>query len=59
MSKPISYAQWKNMEISDDEDETHPNIHKPSLDKWRHEARLQRREKRLEKQHEHEKQRQE
>lgn len=28
--------------MSDDEDETHPNIDTPSLFKWRHEARLER-----------------
>ena len=31
-------------QISDDEDDTHPNIDTPSLFKWRHEARLQRME---------------
>ena len=25
-------------EISDDEDDTHPNIHTPSLFKWRHDV---------------------
>ena len=29
-------------QVSDDEDETHPNIDTPSLFKWRHEARLER-----------------
>lgn len=28
--------------VSDDEDETHPNIDTRSLFKWRHEARVQR-----------------
>ena len=28
--------------MSDDEDDTHPNIDTPSLFKWRHEARVQR-----------------
>ena len=32
------------LQISDDEDDTHPNIDTPSLFKWRHEARLQRME---------------
>lgn len=31
-------------QISDDEDETHPNIDTRSLFKWRHEARVQRME---------------
>jgi hypothetical protein len=30
--------------VSDDEDDTHPNVDTPSLFKWRHEARLQREE---------------
>jgi len=30
--------------VSDDEDDTHPNIDTPSLFKWRHEARVQREE---------------
>lgn len=39
---PIDYSKWKNIEISDDEEDTHPNIDTPSLFKWRHEARVQR-----------------
>lgn len=30
--------------MSDDEDDTHPNIDTPSLFRWRHEARVQRME---------------
>ena len=44
MARPIDYSKWKDIEISDDEDDTHPNIDTPSLFKWRHEARLQRME---------------
>ena len=33
------------LQISDDEDDTHPNIHTPSLFKWKHEARVERMEK--------------
>ncbi|CAL8085771.1 unnamed protein product [Orchesella dallaii] len=40
----VDYSRWKNIEVSDDEDETHPNIDTPSLFRWRHEARLQRME---------------
>lgn len=29
-------------QISDDEDETHPNIDTPSLFRWRHQARVER-----------------
>jgi len=39
---PIDYSKWKDIEISDDEEDTHPNIDTPSLFKWRHEARVQR-----------------
>lgn len=38
----MDYSKWNNIEISDDEDDTHPNIDKHSLFKWRHEARVQR-----------------
>mgnify|MGYP000362819129 CR=1 FL=1 len=38
----VDYSKWKDIEISDDEDDTHPNIDKHSLFKWRHEARLNR-----------------
>lgn len=31
--------------ISDDEDDTHPNIDTPSLFRWRHQARVERMEK--------------
>ena len=30
------------LQISDDEDDQHPNIDTASLNKWRHEARVQR-----------------
>ncbi|XP_067950733.1 hsp90 co-chaperone Cdc37-like [Watersipora subatra] len=39
---PIDYSKWNHIEISDDEDDQHPNIDTASLNKWRHEARLQR-----------------
>ncbi|XP_040571837.1 hsp90 co-chaperone Cdc37 [Lepeophtheirus salmonis] len=42
MSNPINYSKWNNIEVSDDEDDTHPNIDTPSLFKWRHEARVER-----------------
>ncbi len=28
MSKPFDYSKWDNIEISDDEDDCHPNIEK-------------------------------
>jgi len=40
----LNYSKWDNIEVSDDEDDTHPNIDTPSLFKWRHEARVQRME---------------
>ncbi|KAI6227872.1 Hsp90 chaperone protein kinase-targeting subunit [Aphelenchoides besseyi] len=39
---PIDYSKWKTIEVSDDEDDTHPNIDTPSLYRWRHQARLER-----------------
>lgn len=38
----FSYKKWDHIEVSDDEDDTHPNIDTPSLFKWRHEARVDR-----------------
>lgn len=32
------------LQVSDDEDETHPNIDTPSLFRWRHQARIERME---------------
>lgn len=40
----VDYSKWGNIEISDDEDETHPNIDTPSLFRWRHQARVERME---------------
>ena len=41
---PIDYRKWKTIEVSDDEDDTHPNIDTPSLFRWRHQARMERME---------------
>ncbi|CAG0922784.1 unnamed protein product [Notodromas monacha] len=38
----VDYSKWKDIEISDDEDDTHPNIDTPSLFRWRHQARMER-----------------
>lgn len=35
---------WDHIEVSDDEDETHPNIDTASLFRWRHQARVERME---------------
>lgn len=39
---PIDYSKWKDIEVSDDEDDTHPNVDTPSLFRWRHQARVER-----------------
>lgn len=38
----VDYSKWKTIEVSDDEDDTHPNIDTPSLFRWRHQARVER-----------------
>ncbi|CAG7731425.1 unnamed protein product [Allacma fusca] len=38
----VDYSKWKNIEVSDDEDDTHPNIDTASLFRWRHQARVER-----------------
>ncbi|XP_020299889.1 hsp90 co-chaperone Cdc37 [Pseudomyrmex gracilis] len=50
----VDYSKWKSIEISDDEDDTHPNIDTPSLFRWRHQARLERMEERKREHEEHE-----
>lgn len=45
-------------QISDDEDETHPNIDTPSLFRWRHQARVERMEQFEKERQEFEKQKQ-
>ena len=45
MSRGLNYAKWDHIEVSDDEDDTHPNIDTPSLFRWRHQARVERMEK--------------
>ena len=55
MSKTTNYDKWNKIEVSDDEDEVHPNIDTPSLFRWRHQARIERRQQRLEEEEEHQK----
>ncbi|CAL4061341.1 unnamed protein product [Meganyctiphanes norvegica] len=38
----VDYSKWKDIEVSDDEDDIHPNIDTPSLFRWRHQARVER-----------------
>jgi len=45
----INYSKWDSIEISDDEDDTHPNVDTPSLFKWRHESRIMRKEEEAQK----------
>ena len=33
---------YNELQISDDEDDTHPNVDTPSLFRWRHDARVER-----------------
>ncbi|XP_064603305.1 hsp90 co-chaperone Cdc37-like [Liolophura sinensis] len=40
----LDYSKWDHIEISDDEDDTHPNIDTASLFRWRHNARVERME---------------
>ncbi len=37
----VDYSKWKDIDVSDDEDDTHPNIDTPSLFRWRHQARVE------------------
>ncbi|TRZ06374.1 hypothetical protein HGM15179_020733, partial [Zosterops borbonicus] len=34
----VDYSVWDHIEVSDDEDETHPNIDTASLFRWRHQS---------------------
>jgi len=42
MARPVDYSRWNHIEVSDDEDDTHPNIDKESLWRWKKQARLER-----------------
>ncbi|XP_015511067.2 hsp90 co-chaperone Cdc37 [Neodiprion pinetum] len=55
----VDYSKWKNIEISDDEDDTHPNIDTPSLFRWRHQARLERMQEQRAEQEKHEREKEE
>ena len=45
MSKPFDYSKWDNIELSDDEDDVHPNIDKESWFRLKHRSRVEREEK--------------
>ncbi|XP_041352015.1 hsp90 co-chaperone Cdc37-like [Gigantopelta aegis] len=48
----INYSKWDHIEVSDDEDDTHPNIDTGSLFRWRHQARVERMEQQKKKKEE-------
>lgn len=45
MSKGFDYSKWDKIDLSDDEDDVHPNIDKASWFRWKHSARVDREEK--------------
>ena len=40
----LDYSVWDHIELSDDEDDTCPNIDTANLFQWRHQARVERME---------------
>lgn len=44
MSKPFDYSKWDNIELSDDEDDVHPNIDRESWFRMKHRSRVEREE---------------
>ncbi len=45
MSKPFDYSKWDNIELSDDEDDVHPNIDRESWFRMKHRSRVEREER--------------
>lgn len=45
MSKGFNYSKWDNIELSDDEDDVHPNIERESWFRMKHRSRIEREEK--------------
>lgn len=45
MSKPFDYSKWDNIELSDDEDDVHPNIERESWFRMKHRSRVEREER--------------
>jgi len=43
--KPFDYSKWDNIEISDDEEDCHPNIDKASWFRMKHRSRVEREDK--------------
>lgn len=44
MSKGFNYSKWDNIELSDDEEDTHPNIDRESWFRMKHRSRVEREE---------------
>jgi hypothetical protein len=42
MSKPVDYSKWDKIELSDDEEDVHPNIDKDSWFRMKHRSRVER-----------------
>jgi len=42
MSKPFDYSKWDNIELSDDEEDVHPNIDRESWFRMKHRSRVER-----------------
>ena len=42
MSKPFDYSKWDKIELSDDEDDVHPNIDRESWFRLKHRSRVER-----------------
>lgn len=45
MSKGFNYSKWDNIELSDDEDDVHPNIDRESWFRMKHRSRVDREER--------------
>jgi len=45
MSKGFNYSKWDNIELSDDEDDVHPNIDRESWFRMKHRSRVEREER--------------
>jgi len=45
MSKGFDYSKWDNIELSDDEDDVHPNIDRESWFRMKHRSRVEREER--------------
>lgn len=45
MTKGFNYSKWDNIELSDDEDDVHPNIDKDSWFRMKHRSRVEREER--------------